>query len=100
VKGLEEPIPLVVEVEEGARLMELDDEVLSDADMRLLFDSLLEPNFLKNEGILVDAGDNDDSRVMVAILFVGAGLKWCLLSRQARITSKQRIWRTPQCLES
>lgn len=68
VKGLGEPIFLVVD-NEGARLIELSDEVLSDADLRLLFASL-EPNFLKNEGILVDAGDNDDSRVSVAILFV------------------------------
>lgn len=71
MKGDEEPMFLVVEVADVTRLMELKDEVLSDADWRLLFDSLLEPNFLKNEGILVDAGERDDSRVSVAILFVG-----------------------------
>ena len=53
VKGLGEPIVLVVEVVEGACLTELKDEVLSDAYLKLVFDSLLDPNFLKNEGILV-----------------------------------------------
>jgi hypothetical protein len=53
VKGLGEPIVLVVEVVERACLTELKDEVLIDADIRLVFDSLLEPNFLKKEGILV-----------------------------------------------
>lgn len=33
---------------------DLKDEVLVDADLRLFFDSLWEPNFLKKEGMFAD----------------------------------------------
>lgn len=54
VKGRGDARFLVGEDVEGVCFTELKDEVLTDADLRPAFDSLLEPNFLKKEGILVD----------------------------------------------
>ena len=57
VNGLAEAtlLPGVV-VAEGARLMALKDAVLLGAEVEFVFDSLVEPNFLKKEGIL-DGGE-------------------------------------------
>ena len=54
LKGLVDAMCLVVEFIEGTCFWEPNDDVLRDADLTLAFGSLLDPNFLKNEGILFD----------------------------------------------
>ena len=60
---------MFLDVEVETWCPDLKDEVLEDADLRLLFDSLLEPNFLKNEGMFAD-DECEEVSVRVAIAFV------------------------------
>ena len=85
MEGLAGAICLVVEVDRGACFCDPNDEVLREADVRLALGSLLEPNFLKNEGILFDEQFVVGERVRVAMLLFVCGDAQMRLSRQAQV---------------
>jgi len=70
-KEFEDAMSLVDELENDASFVRPNDGVRDDAGLRLALDSLLEPNFLNNEDILVDGECVVETRVIVAMMSFG-----------------------------